>query len=537
MTPEPPPAPRVPPAGAKALPLSRRRLAARWTVVAGLVALSLVGLVVFQYLRLSNGITTSGALNGHHPRSGGSGSRAGTSGSGMNLLVMGLDSRLDENGKPLPPAIYQALHAGDQSSGGENSNVLILLHVPADGRKATGLSIPRDDYVALPGCPDGQCMGKIKQAYGLGFDQASKTFARQGVPVSAASVQRQRDAGRLAAIAAVEQFLGRVHVDHFVEVTLVAFYELARVVQPITVCVNNDTQDLRYSGAAFHQGRQQINAAQALAFVRQRRDNVHPDLQFTDLDRERRQQAFIASLAYQLKQLGTLADPFKLNGIVNVATANFAIDSGLSVPKLASLARKLSGGNVTFYTLPVRRFGRTSRGEDVNIVDLAAIHATVAQLLNSTPGSTPAAAPSKPAQPMPADPVNIINTTGLTGLGRRTALALHARGFTIGAVTTSQGRQATTAITYGAGAQQAAQQLSQQLSNTTLAADPTLPPTTVQLRLGLDFRISSAPPSAVPAPAPTATALPVISGTGTGQNAPPPTALTAVAAGGIPCVK
>ena len=455
----------------------------------------------------------------------------------MNLLVMGLDSRLDENGKPLPAAIYQALHAGDQTSGGENSNVLILLHVPADGRKATGLSIPRDDYVALPGCPDGQCMGKIKQAYGLGYDQASRTLAGQGVPFGTARVQRQRDAGRLAEIAAVEQFLGGVHVDHFVEVTLVAFYELAQVVQPITVCVNSDTQD-RYSGADFHQGRQQINAAQALAFVRQRRDNVHPGLQFTDIDRERRQQAFIASLAFQLKQLGTLADPLKLNGIVNVATANFAIDSGLSVLKLASLARKLSGGNVTFYTLPVKRFGRNNRGEDVNVVDLPAIHATVAQLLNPTPtqGGTQPATPDKPAQPIPADPVNIINTTGLTGLGHRTALALGARGFTIGSVTTSQRRQATT-ITYGVEAQQAAQKLSQQLGNTLIAVDATLPPATVQLRLGPDFTVPSAQASPSTPPTPSGTALAVVSGTGTGQNAPPPTALTAVAAGGIPCVK
>ena len=98
--------------------------------------------------------------------------------------------------------------------------------------------------------------------------------------------------------------LGGVPVDHFVEVTLVAFYEIAQVVQPITVCVNANTQD-SYSGANFHKGLQQINAAQALAFVRQRRDDTHLWLNFTDLDRERRQQAFIASLAYQLKQ----ADP------------------------------------------------------------------------------------------------------------------------------------------------------------------------------------------------------------------------------------
>ena len=33
-----------------------------------------------------------------------------------NILIMGLDSRLDENGNPLPPGIYDALHAGDSST-------------------------------------------------------------------------------------------------------------------------------------------------------------------------------------------------------------------------------------------------------------------------------------------------------------------------------------------------------------------------------------------------------------------------------------
>jgi len=48
-------------------------------------------------------------------------------------------------------------------------------------------------------------------------------------------VQRQSDSGRTAEILAVQQFLGSVHVDHFVEATLVAFYELAKVVL-VTSC-------------------------------------------------------------------------------------------------------------------------------------------------------------------------------------------------------------------------------------------------------------------------------------------------------------
>lgn len=55
------------------------------------------------------------------------------------------------NGKPLPQAMYAALHSGDQAHGGLNSNVLMVVHIPADGSRASAISIPHDDYVDLPG--------------------------------------------------------------------------------------------------------------------------------------------------------------------------------------------------------------------------------------------------------------------------------------------------------------------------------------------------------------------------------------------------
>ena len=120
-----------------------------------------------------------------------------------------------------------------------------------------------------PNVPDSECNGKIKQAYGLAFDQKSRLIAAQKGMSSTQRQQTERDAGRKAEIATVKEFLGGVPIDHFVEVTLVAFYQIAQVVQPITVCVNENTQD-SYSGANFHKGYQQINASQAMAFVRQR---------------------------------------------------------------------------------------------------------------------------------------------------------------------------------------------------------------------------------------------------------------------------
>ncbi len=350
--------------------------------VAGLVVVAVVGYVAFQYFSLTTGITKSDIITAPPAAA-----TPGAPTPDVNILIMGLDSRVDQNGQPLSPEIYEALNAGDQSDGGLNANVLMLLHIPGDGGRATEISIPRDDEVALAGCPDRECTGKIKSAYGLADDQESRRIAGDKSLTAAQRQQKSRDAGRKAQIETVQNFLG-VHIDHFVEVTMVAFYQLAQVVQPITVCVTQDTQD-SFSGANFKAGKQEIDAQQALAFVRQRRDTKNPNqLNFTDLDRGRRQQAFIVSLATQLKQAGTLANPVKLSGILDIVKKNMAIDSGLDLLGFVKQASQMAGGNVNYYTLPVERFDKNSRGEDINVVDVPKIQAIVQQLIGK-PSATP----------------------------------------------------------------------------------------------------------------------------------------------------
>jgi LCP family protein required for cell wall assembly len=318
---------------------------------------------------------------------------------------MGLDSRRDQQGRPLPQDILDALHAGDENTGSYDADVLIVIHMPAGNGPVTAISIPRDDYVELPGSPDGTSQGKIKQAYGLAFDQEHRRLLAQDVRDPVRLEQLSRDAGRNAEITTVSRFLGGVPIDHFIEVTMGAFYQLAQVVQPITVCVNEDTSD-SYSGADFHRGRQQIDAAQALAFVRQRRDTADPDLEFTDLDRERRQQAFIASLAYQLRQAGTLTDPARLSALIDVVEPNIAVDPGLDLLALASHAPSLTSGDITFVTLPVDHFGYDDIGEYVNFVDLAKVRAMTHDLLTPAPAPAAAAASgmSMPGDLRPGDP-------------------------------------------------------------------------------------------------------------------------------------
>jgi len=515
-----------------ASPRRVRRLARTAAVVVAALVVSAAGYVGFEYEGLATGIQRSDALRGLFGSQVLNSSKNGDT----NILIMGLDSRLDEKGVVLPPAIYAALHAGDSSAGGENANVLMLLHVPGDGSRATALSIPRDDYVALPGCPDDQCHGKIKQAYGLAFDQASKVLARSGTTDRTQRVQQERDAGRRAESATVSQFLGGVPINHFVEVTMVGFFQVAQVVQPITVCLKEATQD-SYSGARFSSGRQQINAAQAVAFVRQRRDNVHPDLNFTDLDRSRRQQAFIASLAFQLKAADTLTNPVKLNGILDVAKQNVAVDSGLDLLSFARQASGLTGGQVTFYTLPIDHFGTDSLGESVNIVDLPLIHATVQSLLGGKP-PTPHATPTT-ASPVLTSVVNVSNATGRSGRANQLLTALTQNGYRKGAADTHPGLLLDSVVQYPPGAGAEASSLAATLGGLATQQSASVPGGALHVIIGTSFTMpatlgtgtTGSGSTSVPAPA---TAVPATSG---GRAGPAPNQLSAMSAGGIPCVK
>lgn len=381
--------------------LSRRARRRITLAVAGIIALAVLGtgaIAVGAFVDLSNGLhrSTFTLPNGIEVKQ---------DSSATNILVMGLDSRLDENGKALPQSVYDALHAGTQNDGGYNANVLMVIHLPGDGGKASGISIPRDDYVTLAGHPDGVSKGKIKQAYGLTLDQKLRELKRAGNLSGAEAYQQARAAGRQAEISTVSTFLGGLAINHFVEITMAAFYQTALAVQPITVCVNENTQDA-YSGAVFHAGTQALTAAQAVSFVRQRRDTSDSGLNFSDLDRERRQQAFIVSLAYKMKQANTFENLGTLQSLIGAAKQNIAVDTGFDPLSFAAQGSKIAGGNISFSTLPIEGFG-TVGGQSVNLVDLNHVRSAVNQLIgpvvtpSSQPGTTVSGgAPS--SQPSPS---------------------------------------------------------------------------------------------------------------------------------------
>jgi LCP family protein required for cell wall assembly len=335
--------------------------------------LATAGVGWYLHSTVLGGLASSNALFGL--------SRPAQAGADQNILLMGLDSRRDLDGNDLSPAVLAQLHAGSSSDvGGYNTNTLILLHVPADGSQAVALSIPRDDYVDLP---DGMGKHKIKEAYGRSKAAAETAAHANGVTDPAQLEHLGREAGRRAAVEVVEDFL-KVPVDHFAEINLAGFADLAGALSGVDVCLREPVNDW-YSGANFSAGVHTLNGPQALAFVRQRHG-----LPNGDLDRTRRQQAFLAGAVAKLRGAGVFDDISKINGLLAVAQKDVVADSGFDLLSFFHQATSVTNGNIKFYTLPVKGFA-TIDGEAVNLVDQPALQALTKRLLSGSLSAVPTA--------------------------------------------------------------------------------------------------------------------------------------------------
>lgn len=419
--------------------------------LASTAVLTLTGLSYWQANGLLGGITVSRALGLDAPRS---------SGGGTNILLIGLDSRRDQDGNELPGYILDKLHAGDSSSGGYNTNTLILVHIGADNR-VVAFSIPRDDWVAVSGIT-GYDHIKIKEAYGLTKGQTEDELQAQGVTDAGELEQAGREAGREATLRAVRNLTGQP-IDYFAEVNLAGFYDLAESLGGVEVCLNHAVYD-EYSGADFPAGPQRLDAAQALAFVRQRHG-----LENGDLDRTHRQQAFLLSVMHELQNSGAFSDLDEFRALMEVARKDIVLSQGWGEAQFRRIAA-LAGGDVEFRTLPVVRYENID-GLDVNIVDPAAIRAEIAAAIegSATGGST-----AQTFEPGPDTVVAVVNASETYGLAAQAADVLGRKGFTVGEIRDRKdGEPLATVIDYGPGADKDAAALADMLG---IASPPTVNP-------------------------------------------------------------
>ena len=235
-----------------------------------------------------------------------------------DILLVGMDSRTDAQGKPLSAQERQMLRAGDVAS--TNTDTIILLRIPNNGSSATGISIPRDSYVVVPaGGPWDGGRNKINSAFAYG--------------------------GAKLTVRTTEGFTG-VRLDHIVLINFAGFQKMTDALGGVDVRVDRTVYDPR-SLRTFRAGVNYLNGAAALDYVRQRYN-----LPRGDFDREQRQQQFLRVLLQKATDTGTLANPKKLTGFLDAASRSIIVDNDLSVSKTAVAFRRLRADKLTFVTTP-----------------------------------------------------------------------------------------------------------------------------------------------------------------------------------------
>jgi LCP family protein required for cell wall assembly len=435
----------------------------------------------------------------------------------QNILLMGLESRTYWNGTILPPKILDKLHAGSEQAvadgtGGNDTNTLILIHIFAGGQKAVGFSIPRDDWVQFADTAGPQQVGKIDQAYGVSMFFTEEQLAQEHPTMSQDQLAfLGNEAGQAAAVATVEQLTG-VHIDHFAAINMYGFYELAKVLGGVEVCLKHRVDDPN-SGADFPAGYQHLNPSQALAFVRQR-----DGLPNGDLDRTHRQQAFLDSVMQQLRADGVLDDLTKVSALLNVAKQYVITDAGWNLLDFASQMRSLTSKNLVFYTLPIVGY-ETIDNQDANVVNPPYIKSIVKAAFYGP-------AVSKPAQPAQVHQatVDVFNGSGTQDLAHHVSAALVKAGYRAGQIGNTSDRT-TTAVLYGSGAATSALAIAK-LFGVSAVASASVNAGHVQILLGAGATVPViSSPSPSPSPSPTVS-IPTSGPQGGAVNA----------VNGIPCV-
>ncbi|WP_237492284.1 LCP family protein [Modestobacter sp. L9-4] len=401
----------------------------------------------------------------------------GNGGEAMNLLLVGRDSRAG-----LTPEQQEEYVTGDPT-GLLNTDTMMLVHVPADGSAASFVSLPRDLYVPIPG--NGK--GKLNSAYGDGYNAA------QGE-------DSDRDsAGAQSLIRTVSQFSG-LRIDHYAEINLLGFINLSTIVGGVDVNICKAVDD-SVTGAHFDAGPQTLSGSQALLFVRQRHGLP------SELDRQRRQQVYLAGMLRNLLSKNLLLDPAKQQAIVKQVGSSVTFDKGLDVFDLAAQLQSVKPGNITFQTLPGLKDDKVD-GSDVLVPSDPAALTTFFASLSADPAEAPAPEPPAPvAAAAPADvTVSVFNGSGVKGAAATAATALGTAGFVASSGGNAPANTDRTTIAAAPGDEAKAAAVAAQVPGAAVTVDAAVPAGTVQLTLGKDFQaVGQAVDAPAPAPAPAGT--------------------------------
>jgi LCP family protein required for cell wall assembly len=219
---------------------------------------------------------------------------------GVNVLLVGSDSREGQD------AVF------GEDEGTVLNDVNMIVHIAADHKSATVVSIPRDMVVPIAECPDG----------GGGW---------QG-PINATL----NDGGLACVVLTVEELTG-LSIPYAAVVQFDGVIELADALGGVDVCVAEEIND-DFTQTYLTAGNHTLSGIAALQFLRTR----HGVGDGSDLSRISNQQVFLSALVRKLKSEGTLTNPLTLYNLAKAAVSNLTLSESLNnVDTMVSIAMAL----------------------------------------------------------------------------------------------------------------------------------------------------------------------------------------------------
>jgi len=258
-----------------------------------------------------------------------------------NIMVIGSDSR---NG------LSKAFGSGLVT---DQSDTLMIVHIPANRQWAEVMSIPRDSWVNIPSCKmgDGQWSSptqfKINEAFAIGNLYGNHTAL-----------------GIACTIRTLEQDTG-IYINHFVAVNFTGFESMVAALGGVEECNPTPIND-PLSGLHLTAGYHLLTPTQALGYVRAR----YTLGDGSDLERIGRQQAFMSSLVSRVKS--KLLNPLAIYRFLDAATRSLTIDTQLGgitgLYDLGQSLRSLPSDKIAFFTLPNFPRGEVVPGDTANVL-------------------------------------------------------------------------------------------------------------------------------------------------------------------------
>ncbi|CAM5462256.1 transcriptional regulator [Streptomyces avidinii] len=257
-------------------------------------------------------------------------------GGAQNILLIGSDSRSGKDNSRY-----------GQDHGTQRSDTTILLHLPADRKSATAVSVPRDLMAEIPAClkPDGSRTTEQLAQFNWAFQWG----------------------GAACTIRTVEALTG-IRIDHHMVVDFGGFTKMVDAIGGVEVCLKRPVDDPE-AKLKLKAGRQTLEGEQALGFVRARYSLGNG----SDTERMERQQLFLGSLVKKVQSNGVLLNPGKLYPLLDAATSSVTTDPGLAslrgLYELVRGVRDIPTDQVKFLTVPRQPYAANPNRDELREPD------------------------------------------------------------------------------------------------------------------------------------------------------------------------